>query len=113
MSAGFAVSLIFLCFSVAALLFMIFTKNELIRSFRRYYIMGAAVYLSGTVIISVFYLIVDLLPVIFAVIAEVCILSVFLVSTWAIGRMGKAVKEINEHNEKQRAEAEEKLPEDN
>ena len=99
MNGGFILALIFLLIAIAALLTAMFAKIPFFESFRKYYIMSAAVYVSGAALIFIFFIMVSELPLIFAVISEVCILSVFAMSVWAIHRMGKAVTEIHEHNE--------------
>ncbi|MBO4637161.1 MAG: hypothetical protein J5685_08470 [Clostridiales bacterium] len=103
MNPGLVLALVFFLLSLGTLLFLIFSKSPFFADYKKFYIMSSAIYLSGTVLILLFFIFIDL-PVLFAVISELCILSVFIICTWAIRRMGKAIKEIDQANENKNKE---------
>ena len=102
-NAAGIVALVFVVFSIAALLAIAFNGKGFFRShFRKYQIASAAIYVSGTILILFLFLFVVELPMIFVFIAETMILAIFIFTVWIIDRLGKNMNAIREEMEKNR-----------
>jgi hypothetical protein len=100
-NAASIVALIFVVFSIAALLAIAFNGNGFFRSpFRKYQIASAAIYVSGTILILLLFLFVVELPMMFVFISEAVILSIFIFTVWIIDRLGKNMDAIRAEMEK-------------
>lgn len=90
--------IITVCVSVIVLILLIilavakpsFTNS----SNRRFLIATTAVYLSGTLLIMILSIIMDKVPMIFVIISEVSILSVYIITFITIIRISKNIGEI-------------------
>ncbi len=81
--------------ALAVMLYFIIGKpGFMIPATRKFIIAASAVYLSGTVFLLIMTFIKKELPLVFIIIAEVSILSVFLVSLFSILRITKNIKAI-------------------
>lgn len=97
MSIGQIVSLLFVALSVVILLTLIFGKLDVCKTkFRNHVIATAAIYVSGTVLISLlFFLVVDL-PLMFVLISDFFVTCIFFFMSYMIIRLGNNLDSIRE-----------------
>lgn len=90
------------CFTVAAVLVLIFlfiSKNPLFSGkLRNYFRAGAAVYVSGTILILILAAVLTGVPVAFIVISELTIMTVFVMTFILIIRFSKMMTTVAEKN---------------
>ncbi|SCW40746.1 hypothetical protein SAMN02910456_00967 [Ruminococcaceae bacterium YRB3002] len=79
--------------SVSALV-IIWLAIVIVRFRNKFITATTAVYLSGTLVLTVMTFVMQGLPMIFVVISEVSILSVYLITMWAIMRIVRNIGEI-------------------
>ena len=101
----------FTALSVAFLVFLFITKNPLLSGkFRNYDRAGAAVYISGTLVLLFLACVLKDLPTSFIVIAEVMIMTVFIVTYILIANLSRTLAAVTSRNAQQ-PEQEEKTDE--
>lgn len=97
MNPSMILVLAFNIISLAALLYTILApfKGDLAK-YRKYLIASAAVYFSGTVLISVIVIVAKKIPLLFAVISESMILFIFAVVMFVLVKSIKTIQELSE-----------------
>lgn len=89
----------FTAFAAAILVYLFFTKNPLLSGkLRNYFRAGAAVYLSGTLLILVLSFALKGVPTAFIVISELMIMTVFIVTYILIVSLSKAIAAVTAKN---------------
>lgn len=109
MTPALVLAVLFDVFALCALLYVILGKNVLKHmEFRKYLVGVAGVYLSGTVFITIIVAIAKDLPFVFAIIAEIAVAFMFIMSYITVVRLTNNLEAI-------RAQMKEKAsaPEDN
>lgn len=97
MNPSIILALAFNVISLAALLFIIFAKfTGDISKYRKYLAASAAVYFSGTVLITVIVIVAKKIPVLFAVMSEGMILFVFVVVMFVLIKSIRTIQELTE-----------------
>ncbi|MBO4604844.1 MAG: hypothetical protein J5657_06050 [Clostridiales bacterium] len=97
MTASTVIALAFNAVALAALLFSIFLKLQGdLQKYRNYLIASSAVYLSGTVLITVIIVIAEKIPITFTLISEIMILFIFLVVMFVLVKSIKTLQELKE-----------------
>ena len=86
--------------AVIALLLLIFIRNiGIISKYRRYFVASAAVYLSGTLLITLIIFIAVKIPVMFAVMSEIMIFFVFAVVMFVLYKSASTIAELQKKAE--------------
>ncbi len=86
--------------ALLALILTIFIKNiGIISKYRRYFVASAAVYLSGTILITIIIFIAVKIPVLFAVISEIMIFFVFAVVMFVLYKSASTIVELQKKAE--------------
>ena len=97
MTASTVIALAFNAVALAALLLSIFLKLQGdLHKYRNYLIASSAVYLSGTVLITVIIVIAEKIPITFTLISEIMILFIFLVVMFVLVKSIKTLQELKE-----------------
>ena len=97
MTASTVIALAFNAVALAALLLSIFLKLQGdLQKYRNYLIASSAVYLSGTVLITVIIVIAEKIPITFTLISEIMILFIFLVVMFVLVKSIKTLQELKE-----------------
>lgn len=97
MTASKIIAVVFNVIALAALLFFIIyrSKSDLSR-YKNYFVASSAVYLSGTMLITVIIFIAKKIPLLFAVFSEGMILIVFAVSLFVMYKSAKTILELDQ-----------------
>jgi len=96
-------ALLFVILASAWLLYLIFGHGKLRTSnFRKYLIGVAAVYLSGTIFIALAVSFASVRAGQFVVASELCVLFMFIMSTFTVIRLGKVLDELKMEAESRR-----------
>jgi hypothetical protein len=97
MTASTVIALAFNAVALAALLLSILLKLQGdLQKYRNYLIASSAVYLSGTVLITVIIVIAEKIPITFTLISEIMILFIFLVVMFVLVKSIKTLQELKE-----------------
>ncbi|MBP5654017.1 MAG: hypothetical protein J6X33_00730 [Clostridiales bacterium] len=96
MTPSHIIAVTFNVIALAVLLFFIIYKMKSdLAKYKNYFVASSAVYLSGTVLITVIIFVAQKIPLMFAIFSEVMILFVFAVSLFVMYKSAKTIVELN------------------
>ncbi len=95
MNATLLTGIGFVLFAIVLLIVLISIKIEALGKLKKFCIATEAIYLSGTVLLLFVFLLVEGIPLSFALIAEILILLVFIFTFFTLFMIARTVKNMN------------------
>ena len=95
MTATLLTGIGFMIFAIVLLFVMISMKVEALAKLKKFCIATEAIYLSGTVLLFFVFLLVEGIPLSFALIAEILILLVFIFTMFTLYMIARTVQNMN------------------